>query len=342
MRIDCLSGVGLAVSEQPGGGGHVLLASREEWRQQWKKELGAARGPQRLALLMHRFQKHLGAEWLSRGFVEARSVWSRELLSVGAVSGGAAGAYEVIFRLAGELLQGLRPPPCDKVIQRCLALSLGRQDLAELAIDFVVGHRELRALLLSALCSGATGAGPKASGGGSGLCRYWKKSNNKGGLQLGEHFLGARSTLEKVHVRFRRRGGSSELGLSVGVVGGAKVLMLTTEFCAKGTLADGEKRVMSRIWSLSDTAASALRVHGRFFNAAGISHSSYPAGFVVDLAPAGSSETALETRACNPRLSGRVPPESQGRSDSAAMSPVRSMSNEEQPTIIGRPVKLRL
>ena len=172
--------------------GRALVGERAAWRDRWRHELASGRAPQQLVLLLLEFERHVRVEGLTDGFLCARAAWRSELLR--------CRDFARLQALAERLQAGLRTPPTTGVLTACAAQRLGRRDLAHLVVDFVVGHRELRAQLAPALCC-ARSAAPKAKGGRWLCCRQ-----GSGGLQMDVHLRRARGALASALRRFREGG----------------------------------------------------------------------------------------------------------------------------------------
>merc|ERR1712054_680259 len=121
----------------------VLGNDKNSTKQHSQKDLLAAQDPQSLALHILAFERRILVEWLHYEFLQHRMEWRRGLLY--------ARSFKDLRSLILQLRAGLQTPPTQQRLASCVSKALGRSDISELVVDYVVGHRELRALMQAAL-----------------------------------------------------------------------------------------------------------------------------------------------------------------------------------------------
>lgn len=188
IREDCsrlLLQTGSALST----GGTVLSGEIEAWQGHWRQAIHSAKAPQQLALQLVAFEKHILAQRLTSEFLQRRLAWRSALMQVR--------EFAALRQLAAELHDGLRTPPTHGNIHWCTSQALGRVDLAQTVVDFVVGYRELRVILEPVLFCARSAKKPKEG------CKALCGLRGGGGLKMSVHFRSARMALDTALRRFR-------------------------------------------------------------------------------------------------------------------------------------------
>jgi hypothetical protein len=124
-------------------------------RQHWERELRRAHTAKSLAWCLLGFEEHILAERLSDEFLSCRSTWRSRVKS--------AVTFPDLSQLTEELRQSLRLPSTLPRLRQCTAGMLGRWDLSEQILEFLVGHKKLLALFPEALLAQPS-ASPKRFG----------------------------------------------------------------------------------------------------------------------------------------------------------------------------------
>jgi hypothetical protein len=247
----------------------VLGLGTQSVQQHLQTEMLAVEDAGKLALLLLAFEGHILVEWLTFDFLENRADWRRALLR--------ARDFEGVRSLILQLRNGFQSPPTQQRLTSCISSVLGRADLAELVVDYVVGYRELRALLQPALFCAKSAKKPGKQ------CVICPKG---GRVRMGAHLAWAHDALRLVLSRFNQTINNSTkpavAGLMETQIGYSKMNVLS------------EPSDPKMYWP---HLASMLQSAGRLLDRHGELHGALPCGLVVNrVLPRGSSEKKLSRK----------------------------------------------
>jgi len=262
--------------------GSVLIGDTAAWGERWRQEFRSGASARKLGLQLLAFEADIRAERLSSAFLADREAWQRSLRGVR--------TFEELRKWAGQLRSALTTPPTKDVISQCMRLAIrpklakavsNSQDINRLALsdpiaahimDYVVGHREIQAILQPALLC-ARSAVVKSTGHNVLCC-----GRSPGKASMKRHLERARSSLTRAMIQeFNQRSGgrlSEVAGLKKAHAGETAVWILDS------SLAPGSGSQRGPIWP---SLREPLETGGRLFDPQGNQHILLPQGLVVGL-----------------------------------------------------------
>lgn len=291
----------------------VLGQGKECRKHRVRKELLAVKDPQSLALQLVAFERHTLVEWLTFEFLENRTEWRRALLH--------ARDFSEVRNLILQLRAGFQTPPTQKRLACCISKALGRTDLADRVVDYVVGHRELKALIQPALFCAKSAKKPGTR------CGIFPKG---GRVRMGTHFAWAHQALRLVLNRFKETTSNSMMGgLTETEIGHSRMNILT------------EPSAPKMYWP---HLSSMLQSAGSLLDRVGEPHVCLPRGLVVNrVLPQGRSISSKNLRRLQSTSRSTASPEPSqassvallGRSESSGMPQHGETSNTSLTIIQG-------